>query len=132
MALIECRECGQSVSDEAPTCPNCGVPDPAHREPDTESEQINREEKERERNIVAGCLGFALGPVGLWYKRQWAAGFAWLVAAFVLILASGGWLAPILWIGMGIHAAVADTDVGVVGESSYCRKHGRYNCACGT
>ena len=26
MALIECPECGQSVSDRAVACPNCGYP----------------------------------------------------------------------------------------------------------
>ena len=26
MALIYCRECGQRVSDQAPTCPHCGCP----------------------------------------------------------------------------------------------------------
>lgn len=26
MALIQCRECGQSVSTEATTCPHCGAP----------------------------------------------------------------------------------------------------------
>jgi predicted amidophosphoribosyltransferase len=26
MALIQCPECGKSVSDLAPACPNCGVP----------------------------------------------------------------------------------------------------------
>lgn len=26
MALINCPECGQSVSDKAPTCPHCGAP----------------------------------------------------------------------------------------------------------
>lgn len=29
MALQPCRECGAQVSTEAPTCPHCGVPDPA-------------------------------------------------------------------------------------------------------
>lgn len=28
MALVPCRECGVTVSTEAPTCPHCGVPDP--------------------------------------------------------------------------------------------------------
>lgn len=28
MAMIECRECKNSVSDKAPTCPNCGVVSP--------------------------------------------------------------------------------------------------------
>ena len=26
MALIECPECGQNVSDRANACPNCGYP----------------------------------------------------------------------------------------------------------
>lgn len=26
MALAYCRECGKQVSDQAPTCPNCGAP----------------------------------------------------------------------------------------------------------
>ena len=47
-------------------------------------------------NAVAGCLGLLLGPVGLWYKGQWAAGFAWLVMAVILGIASGGLLAPFL------------------------------------
>ena len=58
---------------------------------------------------TAGCLGLLLGPVGLWYKRQWAAGFAWLAMTLLLGLGSGGLLAPFCWIGMAIHAFVADT-----------------------
>ena len=26
MALVPCHECGDAISDEAPTCPHCGVP----------------------------------------------------------------------------------------------------------
>jgi len=26
MSLIECSECGQEVSDEAQSCPHCGLP----------------------------------------------------------------------------------------------------------
>jgi len=29
VALVQCRECGIEVSSEAPTCPRCGVPQPA-------------------------------------------------------------------------------------------------------
>jgi hypothetical protein len=29
MALVECRECGERVSDAAVTCPRCGVDEPA-------------------------------------------------------------------------------------------------------
>ena len=28
MALVKCRECGDQVSDQAHSCPHCGVPDP--------------------------------------------------------------------------------------------------------
>lgn len=31
MALKPCRECGQEVSTEAKTCPNCGVKHPANK-----------------------------------------------------------------------------------------------------
>jgi hypothetical protein len=55
-----------------------------------------------------------LGPVGLWYKGQWAAGFAWLAMALVfgfgLGLITGGLgccFAPVFWIGMAIHAGMA-------------------------
>ena len=58
-------------------------------------------------DLAAGCLGFLLGPVGLWYKGHWAAGFAWLAMAIIFGVASGGLLAPVFWIGMGVHAAVA-------------------------
>lgn len=33
MALAPCRECGASISTEAPTCPHCGVPHPANVAP---------------------------------------------------------------------------------------------------
>lgn len=29
MGLTTCHECGHEVSDRAPTCPSCGVEDPA-------------------------------------------------------------------------------------------------------
>jgi hypothetical protein len=59
---------------------------------------------------LAGCLGLALGPVGLWYKGLWGAGFAWLAVWVLLVIATGGFailLAPIFWLGMGIHSFVA-------------------------
>ena len=32
MALVKCRECGNSVSTEAKTCPKCGIKNPAKKE----------------------------------------------------------------------------------------------------
>lgn len=31
MALIYCRECGQQISEHAPSCPNCGAPHPQNK-----------------------------------------------------------------------------------------------------
>ena len=61
-------------------------------------------------DAVAGCLGFFFGPVGLWYKGHWTAGFAWLAMIVIVALATGGVgivFACIFWIGMIIHAIVA-------------------------
>lgn len=54
-------------------------------------------------NIDAAFLGLILGPVGLWYKRQWAAGFAWLAVCLVLAPSLGP-LCLLLAVGMAIHA----------------------------
>lgn len=142
MALTECRECGDQVSTEAPTCPNCGVPKPGAERviegqcrgcarrlqigPDDDCPHCGTEyplsanleqgtsdtptqSGEEKSDATAGCLGFLLGPVGLWYKGQWAAGFAWLAMAVLLGAVSGGILAPFMWIGMAIHAYTADS-----------------------
>ena len=62
-------------------------------------------------NLVAGIFGLFLGPVGLWYKGHWAAGFAWLVVGGLTIVITGGFglvFAPVFWIGMMIHAIIAE------------------------
>lgn len=37
MALIKCPECGNNISEHAPSCPHCGIPkkpnDPFFRDP---------------------------------------------------------------------------------------------------
>jgi len=61
-------------------------------------------------NGIAGCLGFFLGPVGLWYKGQWAAGFAWITVTILVVLATAGVgviFAPFFWLGIAIHAYAA-------------------------
>lgn len=65
-------------------------------------------------DVLAGCLGFLLGPLGLWYKGHYLAGLAWfafwLFFVLFVLLTSGVALlalpfAPLLWIAMAIHAA---------------------------
>ena len=91
-STVPCPFCKELIVDGALKCKHCGSNLSAAKKSDT----------------AAGCLGLFLGPVGLWYKGHWAAGFAWLAMAIVLGLASGGWLAPVCWIGMAIHAASAE------------------------
>lgn len=92
MGLNRCPECANYVSTSADKCPHCGYRTALPKD-----------------NTTAGCLGLVLGPVGLWYKGQWAAGFAWLAMTILLGVATGGLAAPFCWIGMAIHAAMADT-----------------------
>ena len=33
MAMIDCSECGKSISDQASSCPACGAPNRAYRKP---------------------------------------------------------------------------------------------------
>jgi hypothetical protein len=86
-----CRFCHGPISAGVQKCRHCG-------EFLTAAPQSNG---------TAGCLGLLLGPVGLWYKGQWAAGFAWIVITILIMLGTGGVgiiLAPVFWIGMAVHA----------------------------
>jgi len=117
MTILKCSECGHPVSTNADACPGCGAPPsgtPHHVAPQSgmpyggspPRRDIGVADKS---NGLAFFLGIFLGPVGLWYKGNWAAGFAWLVMTFVIGLASSGILAPFMWIGMAIHAAAAES-----------------------
>lgn len=86
-----CPFCKQQIPSGAIKCQHCGEFLAAPKKSD----------------FLAGCLGLLLGPVGLWYKGHWAAGFAWLVMGIIAGFATGFIAAPIFWIGMAIHAAVA-------------------------
>lgn len=89
--IARCPYCREEILAGAQKCKHCG-------------EFLLAPEKS---NALAGCLGLFLGPVGLWYKGHWAAGFAWLAIGIILVISTAGLAAPILWIGMAIHAAVA-------------------------
>ncbi len=88
---IRCPFCKELILAGAIKCKHCGS--------DLEVPQKS--------DAAAGCLGLLLGPVGLWYKGHWAAGFAWLAMALLIGILTGGWLAPVFWIGMAAHAACA-------------------------
>ena len=62
---------------------------------------------EQKSDTVAMLLALVLGPVGLWYKGQWAAGFAWIAGVFIVVFAFGVFslfVAPMMWLFMAAHA----------------------------
>ncbi len=122
MSVYPCPACSRNVSTEANFCTACGHPIAAMAlARPTQSFWENRLDALRygtgvpalpgsapaRSDALAGCLGFLLGPVGLWYKGNWAAGFAWLVMGAIVIAATGMVAAPFVWVGMGLHAMVA-------------------------
>ena len=49
MALVPCRECGNEISTEAPSCPRCGVINPVVAEP---AGPIREKEQEKDPVVV--------------------------------------------------------------------------------
>ena len=81
---------------------------PAATATDDDAEETPTEKSD----AAAILLSFLFGPAGLWYKGQWAAGWAWIGAGllFALIFARSPafiFLLPFFWVGMAIHAAMA-------------------------
>ncbi|MCU9949143.1 zinc ribbon domain-containing protein [Pseudomonas solani] len=58
MALIDCPECNRSISDQAPSCPQCGYPMKGGANPRLLSE----------KNI-----GQVAGVAGVWLAAPWLA-----------------------------------------------------------
>jgi hypothetical protein len=85
---VTCPFCKEQIITDAVKCKHCG----------SYLEAANKSDN------LAGCLGLALGPVGLWYKGHWFAGFAYLLLGPLLIIATGGIGLPFIWLAMGIHA----------------------------
>lgn len=65
MALTQCRECEQQVSDEANSCPHCGVPNPAGTGGFTTSTSRSPAKSlSSDSEESGGCLGGGLIAVG--------------------------------------------------------------------
>jgi len=107
--MSSCPECKQPVAVGVSTCPGCGawVAGAIKRRGRLLQRRLVRVTGRERSDYMAGLLGLLLGPVGLWYKRNWVAGFAWLALGLTAGMASTWWLAPIFWFGMAGHAFVA-------------------------
>lgn len=56
MTLVKCRECGNQISDEAVSCPHCGVPNPAAQS----THRAKRRVEKRPSDGAGGCLSIGL------------------------------------------------------------------------
>lgn len=68
MAIIQCPECGQDISDKALVCPHCGLPMSALSEAEHKSETYFRVDYENKKmaRIIAGVVLQILGVV-IWF-----------------------------------------------------------------
>jgi len=85
MALMYCRECGNQVSSEAPSCPHCGVPRPVLPAPTPYQSQppAYYAPPKRPDPVVAALLSLFLPGVGQMYKGDVGTGVALLIGTIV-------------------------------------------------
>ena len=95
MALIQCKECGASVSDGAAVCPHCGVGLPALSTPEKTAMLADLKRAQYGR---LGGLAFFIGVAWLFFLMVTdagpdAVGAAWRFAKYLIV---GGALAYVV------------------------------------
>lgn len=93
MALMYCRECGDRVSSEAPTCPHCGVPQPVFINgvpavalapaASGAPAPVYVVNAPSHSPGLAAVLSFFLPGLGHLYKGSIGAGFMWFLAVVI-------------------------------------------------
>lgn len=106
-AAIKCRYCGERL-DSPQSLFGSQPLFPGYRRKEIEAAA-------EKSDGLAFVLALLFGPVGLWYKRRWLAGFTWLLAFMItvpplaVLFGSLFWAAIPFWIGMAIHASEVAT-----------------------
>jgi len=82
MAIVQCPECKESVSDQATSCPKCGYP--IKKASITTSISIEKPQKSRSLTIF---LSLILGGLGAhkFYVDKPGAGFVYLIFCWTLV-----------------------------------------------
>lgn len=87
MALMYCRECGNQVSSEAPTCPHCGVPRPVILpevvQPAPYHRPFSLAPRKEHDTTVAGLLSLVVPGLGQMYKGEVGLGVGFLLGTAV-------------------------------------------------
>jgi TM2 domain-containing membrane protein YozV len=95
MALIECSECGNQVSDKAAACPKCGAPIAG----ETVGKQQSIAAAAPKSRSLAIVLALFLGGLGIhkFYINQPVLGFLYLIFCWTFIPALLGLFESIAW-----------------------------------
>ncbi len=96
MALIECGECGNQVSDKAAACPKCGAP---IAEKAVRKQQSIDVTATKSRSLAI-LLALFLGGLGIhkFYVNQPGWGFLYFIFCWTFIPAILGLLEAIAWL----------------------------------
>ena len=150
MALIDCPECGTSVSDKAVVCPKCGYPmkpmadlTPATRRPVRGFEwkskaeilgwplihiAVGRNKETRKLMVAKGIIAIGQFAVGVITVAQFGIGLLFGLGQFVGGFVSIGQFALGIYFGLG-QFATGYTAIGQFAFGSYVRAqigYGRY------
>lgn len=116
MPLTTCRECGQTVSTEARSCPHCGAPSPSRVPPPfhhagaagyAPGPQVVYVERKQPSGGIAAVLSFIVPGLGQLYKGQIGRGLLWF---FLTIIGYAALVVPGLILHLCCIINAASTD----------------------
>ncbi|ADL56505.1 TM2 domain-containing protein [Gallionella capsiferriformans] len=99
MALIDCTECGNKISDLASSCPSCGAPLKSNQLIDTAQNMQNVVELRKNRSLAI-VLALFLGGFGAhkFYLNQPGWGIAYLFFCWTFIPAIFSIVEAMIWL----------------------------------
>lgn len=102
--MMHCPDCGNEISENTETCPNCG---------------LKLKLAEGISPGFAAFLGLVIGPFGYVYIGNYMFFVVGLIGALFLILITSGVIAPLLWMAFGVHQYIIAKDMKKEHEKRY-------------